>query len=63
MPATNAAWWRAKFDVIQNRDRRNERQLAAAGWTVLRIWEHEPVHQAADRIQHLLNNDAITTAL
>ena len=40
-PAGNAAFWRRKFAANQARDRRNMRQLRAAGWRVLRVWEHE----------------------
>jgi DNA mismatch endonuclease (patch repair protein) len=40
-PAGNAAFWRRKFAANQARDRRNTRQLRAAGWRVLRLWEHE----------------------
>lgn len=40
-PAGNAAFWREKFATNRARDRRNNRQLRAAGWRVLRLWEHE----------------------
>jgi len=40
-PAGNAAFWRRKFAVNRARDLRNTRQLRAAGWRVLRLWEHE----------------------
>jgi DNA mismatch endonuclease (patch repair protein) len=40
-PKGNAAFWRAKFARNRERDRRDTRRLRAAGWTVLRLWEHE----------------------
>ena len=41
LPAGNAAFWRRKFAANRARDRRNTHQLRAAGWGVLRLWEHE----------------------
>lgn len=40
-PKANAEWWRAKLDKNMARDRETSRHLEAAGWTVLRFWEHE----------------------
>ena len=40
-PVGRAGFWRRKFAANQARDRRNTRQLRAAGWRVLRLWEHE----------------------
>ncbi len=40
-PKGRAAFWRRKFAANRARDRRNTRQLRAAGWRVLRLWEHE----------------------
>lgn len=50
-PAANADWWREKLDANVQRDRRNDRDLQAAGWRVLRIWEHEASSDAADRVE------------
>lgn len=50
-PDQNGAWWRAKLDANVARDRRNDKSLAAAGWTVLRFWEHEDVSSMATRIE------------
>jgi DNA mismatch endonuclease (patch repair protein) len=35
------AFWREKIERNVARDRRNRRELRAAGWQVLRVWEHE----------------------
>jgi DNA mismatch endonuclease (patch repair protein) len=40
-PRGNAAFWRRKLAANKARDRRVNRVLRAAGWRVLRIWEHE----------------------
>lgn len=53
-PTSNAEWWRAKLEANMARDRRNDRELAAAGWRVLRCWEHEPAIEVADRVQAAL---------
>lgn len=50
-PATNSEWWRWKLNRNQERDDDSNRLLDLAGWTVLRIWEHEDVHAAADLVE------------
>jgi len=40
-PRTNAAFWRQKLAANRVRDQQVNRALRAAGWRVLRIWEHE----------------------
>ena len=49
-PRVNSAYWRAKLDRNVERDRESDRLLAEAGWTALRVWEHEQVEEAADRV-------------
>ena len=41
MPAGNRAFWKAKLARNTERDRTVTRALRQAGWTVLRIWEHD----------------------
>ena len=53
-PRTNAAYWTAKVAVNQARDVEQTQALEAAGWRVLRIWEHEPVAVAVPRVCELL---------
>ncbi len=36
--------WEAKIEANRRRDRRNRLALRAAGWTVVRVWEHEIEH-------------------
>jgi DNA mismatch endonuclease (patch repair protein) len=49
-PTTNSSYWQAKLGGNVDRDRRNEVALADAGWTVVRIWEHEDAREAALRV-------------
>lgn len=51
LPKTNTEWWRQKLAWTKKRDERNNRTLRAAGWTVIRIWEHDDPFEAADRIE------------
>jgi DNA mismatch endonuclease (patch repair protein) len=50
-PKTNGGWWSDKLDGNVARDRRNEAALAARGWQVIRVWEHEDVDTAAELIE------------
>ena len=40
-PSTNSAYWSEKFERNKQRDRRVRRELEAAGWRVVVIWECE----------------------
>lgn len=53
-PKSNAEWWDEKLGRNVERDEETNRLLAAAGWTVLRFWEHEDPQQVADRIDAVL---------
>lgn len=53
-PRTNSGYWAAKLDRNVVRDRRNDATLEAAGWRVVRIWEHESPASAADRVEAAL---------
>jgi len=50
--ATNAAYWAEKVRRNRERDRETDRLLNEAGWTVIRVWEHEDPVAAAERIAH-----------
>jgi DNA mismatch endonuclease (patch repair protein) len=49
-PRTNSNYWRAKIDLNRDRDERQCLALAAAGWSVLRLWEHTPLDLAVERV-------------
>jgi DNA mismatch endonuclease (patch repair protein) len=40
-PRKNAGWWNEKIATTKERDKRQTRQLKAAGWRVIRVWEHD----------------------
>jgi DNA mismatch endonuclease (patch repair protein) len=50
-PKANAEWWREKLHSNVRRDRDTDALLKAAGWTVLRFWEHEDASRAARTIR------------
>ncbi|GAF43362.1 very short patch repair endonuclease [Rhodococcus wratislaviensis] len=54
-PKNNAQWWAEKLAGNVTRDRDTDTRLADAGWTVVRIWEHENPAVAADRVQEALH--------
>lgn len=49
-PKSNAAWWGTKLDKNIARDRETTDHLRAAGWTVLRFWEHEDPRDIAEAV-------------
>jgi DNA mismatch endonuclease, patch repair protein len=56
LPKANRDWWAAKLDANVARDRANDAAFRARGWTVIRVWEHEPTEAAADRIVRCLES-------
>ena len=55
-PKTNHAFWEDKLSRNVARDRETDAALRAAGWHVIRCWEHEPVEGAATRIVNALQH-------
>ncbi len=53
-PKNNAQWWADKLAGNVVRDRDTDARLSAAGWLVVRIWEHESPVTAADKVQAAL---------
>jgi len=49
-PKSNAQWWRYKLERTVERDRETDMALTAAGWLVVRVWEHEDPKHAAQRV-------------
>lgn len=49
-PKANADFWRAKIAANRARDMDTTERLSQAGWIVVRVWEHEPVLEAVERI-------------
>jgi len=57
-PKANADWWAEKLDRNVERDRATDEALAAKGWTVIRVWEHEDPGKAADGIEEVIRKRA-----
>ena len=53
-PKHNAAWWAAKLATNVARDRDTDTRLGAAGWVIVRVWEHQKPADAADLVEHAL---------
>jgi DNA mismatch endonuclease (patch repair protein) len=48
---TNADFWADKVRRNRERDADTDRRLNEAGWRVVRVWEHEPPAEAAQRVR------------
>jgi DNA mismatch endonuclease (patch repair protein) len=46
----NERFWNLKIMGNKERDQDTDRRLIEAGWTVLRVWEHEDPEAAARRV-------------
>lgn len=53
-PRVNTRYWRSKLALNVARDRAVDEELVAAGWRVLRAWEHEPADGVAAHIMAVL---------
>jgi DNA mismatch endonuclease, patch repair protein len=59
---SNTAFWAAKIAANQARDADTTRRLRDAGWTVVRIWEHETAAAAANHVQAVLRGTDATSS-
>lgn len=50
VPKANAEFWREKLQRNRERDRETDQCLRAAGWAVLRFWEHEDANDVAAHV-------------
>jgi DNA mismatch endonuclease (patch repair protein) len=57
-PKVNDWYWAPKLERTVQRDQAANAALAAAGWVVIRVWEHEGVEDAAARIALVLAESA-----
>ena len=56
-PKTNTMWWKNKFRLTKQRDRKNRRLLESTGWHYVMFWECEiakNVQQCVDVIAAIL---------
>ena len=53
-PRANSEYWQGKLALNVARDRAVDQALRAAGWRVLRAWEHERASAVADQVEQAL---------
>ena len=53
-PKVNSDYWGPKLKRNVERDREIDLSLEAAGWRVVRVWEHEAVEAVARRLAELV---------
>ncbi|MGP3971366.1 very short patch repair endonuclease [Streptomyces sp. 6N223] len=54
-PGVNGGYWGPKLERNIARDRAADGALSAAGWAVVRVWEHEAPEEAVKRIIDVLD--------
>lgn len=55
-PARNAEFWRQKIEANRRRDVDTDILLRAAGWKVVRIWEHESLEAGVARVREAMGD-------
>lgn len=53
---TNQDFWAEKISGNKKRDSDTDTRLTAAGWAVIRVWEHEDPSDAAHRIETVVRS-------
>jgi DNA mismatch endonuclease (patch repair protein) len=53
-PHSNPTYWLPKIEQNRRRDADTDAMLAAAGWLSFRVWEHEDLSAAAERLWSLV---------
>jgi DNA mismatch endonuclease (patch repair protein) len=53
-PMANAEFWRTKIEGNRERDRDTNERLSEAGWSVVRVWEHDDVVASAVCIEEVV---------
>jgi DNA mismatch endonuclease (patch repair protein) len=62
-PRANADFWREKILQNRQRDRDTDRRLRRAGWAVIRVWEHEDMDSAAERVLRAVHQRRVKIAM
>jgi DNA mismatch endonuclease (patch repair protein) len=62
MPRDPTGYWGAKLARNHSRDIATDALLAEAGWTVVRVWEHDPVEGAVAQVERALGQPAVATS-
>ena len=55
-PSTNRAYWTAKIEGNRRRDAATTTAIEAAGWRVVRVWEHADAAASARAIELILDD-------
>jgi DNA mismatch endonuclease (patch repair protein) len=58
-PRTNGDYWAAKIARNAERDQTVTARLEAAGWRVLRFWEHQDFAEMADSVEQAVRPPAV----
>lgn len=54
VPKPNSDYWQPKLARNLLRDQRNTTTLLSQGWTVVRVWEHQPIQESLQVVQQAL---------
>jgi DNA mismatch endonuclease, patch repair protein len=52
----NSEFWTSKIEGTRKRDADTDERLVAAGWKVVRVWEHEDPSDAAFRVAAVVHD-------
>lgn len=55
----NYAYWSTKLKANRERDLDTARRLHEAGWTLMTVWEHEPLQSATERVVRQLADQVL----
>ena len=61
-PKQHAEYWSTKIARNQARDLDTTARFEAAGWIVMRVWEHEDASQAAEKILRTVKQNGCASA-
>jgi DNA mismatch endonuclease (patch repair protein) len=56
VPRRNRDFWASKIERNRTRDRETDVVLVEAGWTVVRVWEHEDLRAAESRVVRVVES-------
>jgi DNA mismatch endonuclease (patch repair protein) len=56
-PRVNTDYWTPKLMRNRERDRTQTRALSAHGWTVVRLWEHQPLEEMTRAVLNACGRD------
>ncbi|WP_241153785.1 very short patch repair endonuclease [Nocardioides pantholopis] len=59
-PTQNTGYWGPKLARNVERDRLYDSALREAGWSLVRVWEHVPVTEAADVVERVCSASRLT---